>query len=310
MTNKDDKTFRLTEDEKRYIEEQSLDPKVTDEKIAKKLGRNPITIARYRKSKNIYKSTANRKISFEEINTGDKLKNRVKQATSDEERKAFYIEFFKLSGRAKKIRKIYELEDFEYFCDKWGEYHLQFNDMTSTEEDALEKLIMLDLRIIYNQKDMKQCQMVQHKLQEELSNKDELDPENDKDLQILQTINTYNGQQVELNKQLNLLLKEYNELQKSLNATREQREDNQRIGAETFFDLMKKMQNEEVREHIGRINELVKISQAKKLAKLKEPHKYLDGTYDLPILDGADIKRLKELEDLKNKEEKEKKDEN
>ena len=281
----------LTEKEKKFIEMQSTLEGWDDARIAKELGRNLNTIRKYRRSASITKDSA-----------GKVKTNLVPQDLKEDKKKEQYKVNFYASDRLKRMKKHLAPEDLDYFADRWAEYHIQMPDMTATEEDAMEKMILLDIRIMYNQKSMRECHLVQEKLRNEMSNKEELDPENDRDLQIIHTIDAMNAQEIELNKQYAVLIKEYKDIQKTFNATREQREQNQKIGADTFFDLVKKFQNEDVRRESGRLNELMRISKDRKLKELMQPHKYVDGSYDLPILDGKEMKKQIKEEKRKEKE--------
>ena len=292
----------LTKDEKVFIETHCQLRGWSDQKIADRLGRSKITILRYRQSLNINKNNTARNadqhgqsvpIDSKTVNTAETV-DRNKESSAKKE--------FLKSLRADRLSKILSPDDLNYFADQWAKYSLQFKNLTATEEDSLEKLIILDIRILYNQKTIREIHLVNEKLRSTMDSKGDFNPENDRDLQILHTIDAYNGQEIELNKQYAMLIKEYKELQKSMNATREQREANQKIGSETFFDLLKKFNQKEFRDEVGRQEELIKLSKNKKIDNFKQPHKYSDGSYDLPILDGATIKQIKEAEKNEQKE--------
>lgn len=197
----------------------------------------------------------------------------------------------------RKIQKMFSEEDADYFMEQWEKYEKQLVDMTPAEEDMLEKLLILDLRLIHNQQSMKDAQKVIEQLRKDLGGRDKLDVENELDLQIHATINTTNQYEIELNKQYSLLIKEYNVLQEKLNATRQQREQNAKVGAETFVELMQKLSTEEFRRRVGEQNELMKRAVKQKTDQWQRAHKYVDGQYDLPILDGAHVKKIKEAEE-------------
>lgn len=284
----------LTEEEKRFIDTHYGQQGWSDNAIAKKLGKSKLTIFRYRKK---VREALERTKTKEEKNIGNALI--YKDLELFKRHKAEFIK----TARYKRIAEdsFFSQKDLDYFIEVWCRYKIQFKDMTATEEDSLEKMIILDIRILYNQKSMRNCQKTQEQLQEQLNSEGrKLDVKDDKDLQIIHTVEMCNTQEIELNKQYALLIKEYKEIQKTLNATREQREQNQKIGAETFFDLVKKFQSEEVRAKVGRYNELVRLSKEEKFKEFQQPHKYVDGAYDLPILDGATIKKAKLNEEKTN----------
>lgn len=291
----------MTNEQKKFIEIHCTIPDWTDKRIAKEIGVHHMTVTRYRKKLGVNKDAGG---NVESISEESKIKNsqKLKFAENDDQRRMYFKQSLIRSSRAKRITQMLDKVDTEYFVDRWVEYHLQFPDMTASEEDNLEKLILIDLRIIYNQKSMKECIKIQNELRESLSSKGKLDPENDKDLQIIHTINSQNGQEQALNVELTKLTKEYKDLQEAMNGTRQQRESSQRVGADTFFDLVRRFNQEEVRKEVGRYNELIRLSRDKKTKQLMEPHKYVDGTYDLPILDGAEIKKLKEEENKNGKQ--------
>lgn len=290
---------RLTDEQKNFIIAHSTLEGWGDSKIAQQLNIPRSTVIRFRKRQGVGKSF---KGVMGKVKPKDVIKppETLKMAENDDQRRAYYRQMLLRSPRSLRLAKMFDDEDFEFFLERWIEYHIQFPDMSASEEDNLEKLIIVDLRIAYNSKSMKECIKIQNELRESLNSKGKLDPENDRDLQIIHTINSQNGQEQALNSELTKLTKEYSDILEAMNGTRQQREASQKVGATTFFDLIQKFNQEEVRREVGRYNELVRKSKEKKLNDLMQPHKYIDGNYDLPILDGAEVKRLKELED-KNK---------
>lgn len=289
----------LSIEEQDFITMNAADPLWSDARIARHLGRSEETIKRFRKrnnirrdknnSKDVTKKAATEEPKKESRNKIDTIQKHIDE--SNAKKKKYFKDKFTSSMRSPRVVKSLSREDYDFFVDRWSEYHLQFTDMTSSEEDTLEKMILLDIRLAHNQSNLRKCHQIQEKLSDAMSKREELDPENERDLQILHTIDSYNGKELELNKEFRELSKEYNELQKSLNATREQREANQKIGADTFFDLIKNMQNSEYRDKAARMNELMKMSRDKKIKDLQEPHKFVDGQYDYPMLDGEVFKR-------------------
>lgn len=287
---------KLTEEDCKYIDEHWNQPGYTDAFIAEKINKPKHVVITYRNKNGLIKKLEPIGMDVPEIKKEEVFKHKLSVASTEEEKKYFYKDFFEKSPRSSRVKKFLSPEDYQYFGERWAEYHVQFPDMTASEEDMLEKMVLMDLRIIGNQKAMHQCHMVQEKLRSELSGRDQFDPENDKDLQILHTIDAYNAQEIEINKQYAILVKEYESVQRSLNATREQREENQKVGADTFWDLVKKFHNKEVREKSGRVAELIKQSQEKKVEKLYEVHKYIDGSLDIPLLNSDIVNKLRQNE--------------
>lgn len=275
---------RINAKDKEFIISHLDLPDWPDEKISEHLGLKPVSVKNMREKLG---GTVKKKL---DLGTIEKIKERLKSVTSEEERRFLYRQEFVISPRSKRLGMMFSADDYQIVVEKWSDYKAQLSDMTASEEDILEKMIILDIRIINNQKSMRQCQMAQEVLRKQMNKKGELDPEDDKDLQILQTIDAQNSQELELNKQYQMLLREYHVLHESLNATRKQREERHKIGAETFFDLVKKLSEKDVRDKVGRVTDLQKRSMKKKLEDLSKPHKYSDNTFDAPILDGDNIK--------------------
>lgn len=296
-------TKNLSPEEKAFINSHAEKAEWTDKKIAKHLGRSEEAIKKYRRRNSMRRDGKEVEPAKAAANIQQQIEN------TEEAKRKFFKQKLMKSLRAPRLVKSLSPEDYEFFVDRWSEYHLQFTDMTSSEEDSLEKMVLLDIRLNHNQKNLRQCHVIQEKLSSAMSKREDLDPENERDLQILHTIEAYNSKELELNKEFRELSKEYSDLQRSLNATREQREANQKIGAETFFDLIKTMNDNERRSKAARLNELMKMSRNQKLTDLQEPHKFVDGQYDYPVMDGAAFKKRLEAEKAEALEKKEDKDE-
>lgn len=279
------KNAPLSHEMKMFIQSHVYDPTWTDEKFAKELKVNAHAVSLYRRKEGLKRSAGEVNIS-----TAD-LTQKIKSTQNIEEKKNLHKVLFMHSARFARLKTVFDPHDLVLVTDKWLDYKLQLPDMTASEEDILEKILILDLRILYNQKAMQVCQSQQNAIRSQMTVKSELDPDNDKDLMLMQLATTKNGEEIEINKQYAILLKEYNSLLESLNATRKQREEKFKVGATTFFDLVKDLNNKEMREQIGKINEYQKRAMMKKTSDLKKPHQYMDGAIDVPILDGEDFKK-------------------
>lgn len=287
---------KLTHQMKMFIQSHVYDPEWTDERFGKELNVDPHTVAVYRRKEGYKRKSGEVSVNIVDIKI--KIKN---TQNYDEKKNLLKIEFMH-SPRFSRLKEIFDSHDLILVIDKWIDYKIQLPDMTTSEEDVLEKMLILDLRIMYNQKSMRTCQQNQDSIRAKQSSKPELDPDNEQDLMLMQLITSKNGEEIEINKQYSLLLKEYNSLQESLNATRRQREDKLKIGADTFFDLIKSLNQKDVREQIGKINEYQKRAMSKKMSDLKKPHQYLDNVVDVPILDGESVRNKAENREEENDE--------
>lgn len=205
------------------------------------------------------------------------------------------VDALKSKSVYRKIATAFTDEDAAYFLEQWQRWEKQLVDMTPAEEDMLEKLLMVDLRLLNIQRSIKSAQEVVTQLREKLNGR-ELDVEDDLDLQIHSTIMSTNQYELELNKQMTMMVKEYKDIQEKLNTTRQQREQNSRVGAETFLELIAKLHTDEFRKRVGEQNELMKRAVRRKREQFQMGHKYVDGQIDLPLLDGAHIKKIRDAE--------------
>ncbi len=294
---------RATGEDKKFMLKHMDTPDWTDERLAQQLDLSVETVKNFRKEM----GGTNQK--YVNVKTLEEIKEKLRVVSGEEEKKYLYRQEFVLSERSKRLHKMFTTDDYQLVVEKWAGYKYQLPEMTIAEEDTLEKMLVLDVRMIQNQKSMRACQEQQELIRKQLLNllsdseDGEIDQASESGKMISQTLQSLNSSENELNKNYQILLKEYGNLQESLNATRQQREKNQKVGAETFFDLVKKLSDSEAREKIGRETALQKKAMQKKMSQLKKPHQYLDGSYDLPILN-SDSVQTDEEEDLEELEKK------
>lgn len=249
----------------------------TFEEIGKILGRSPKSVQKYKTHHKIRKARL--------AETGRKtLSQREKEKFSEWERK------FRKSERYKKLQGILMPDELIRFMQDWIVYHIQVDDMLAAEEDQLENMLIIKLRMDDNQAALRMATEQEARLKEQFGGRldQDLDPENEQDHMLYEHIMSVNQQKNELNKQFLALQASYQETQKHLNLSREQREKAKRVGADTFFSFVKSFNDRDIREKIGRQNELFKIATARKLQQLKEPHKFVDGTYRPIVMSGGD----------------------
>lgn len=280
---------RLNSLEKRLIEDLTLQS-YTDEEIAKKIKRSVSTVQKYRKQAGFSKPRKGQIIVNQAVVVAN---NKKKDKGTEAERLKEWKDIFKKSTRY--VRLVDELiyQDLLYFMDQWASYHLQMEDMKPAEEDTLEILITYQIRIRHNRKDYKSLQIAEERYQKELGDvlNMELDLEDEKSRFIWEAIISNNNAKKELNKEFKDLTDKHDNLLKSLNVTRQQREEQQKIGADTFLSLIKKLNDKEQREEIGKYNERMRFSTETQIKRLKEPYEFLDGNVEPIYLDGNDFKK-------------------
>lgn len=205
----------------------------------------------------------------------------------------YWINALRQSKRYERVKPLFVAEDLDYFEQQWAFYHLALEDMSVAEEDVLENLVIFKLRIDQNQKSLKEIQVLEQDLRTRLAGRSttDLDLNDPNDRALFAAIQQNNTAMVDVNKDLNVLSATFQNLQKHLNVSREQREQKRNIGSDTFLGLIKKFNDRDIRKSIGEYNERMRIATDKKLNELKKPYTYMDGSIEPIILDGSDFQK-------------------
>lgn len=279
---------RLSAQEKEYIKKSVLQDRRTDQFIAAELNRDIETVRKYRLSCGIRKTGAGKLIvdkdNVREVSIG-------KSRLSDDEKISAWIHSLSYSSRYRKLKEVLNHKDMDYFAEQWALYHLQLEDMTISEENSLEQMILLQVRMNDNHKQRRELQKIEEKLTKQFADKlQNLDLTNGEDRALHEMLMSNNRQLSELNKELKELTDKYTSYQKNLNTTREQREKTMNVGGQTLLTLLKSLQSEEFRSHANKYSELVKIAVDKQEVEFTKSHMFLDGVSEPILLDGAKIK--------------------
>lgn len=285
----------LTDEQKLFIKQYALDERWTDDRIAAELNISKHTVRKWRKKFGIVKSGEG-KIS---VSKSQFTKDNINAINiSEDEKIEEWKKFFRTTERYKRLTKLYIPEDLEIFVEMWGRFSTQFTTMSISDEEALEQLIAYKLRLDDNKKDYRSILEQEVELKKMLNGRGdkELNLEDENERFIWETIHSNNRLKTEKNEEMKILTAEYEKYFRMLNATREQREQREKIGADTFLTLVRMMNDQERRRDAGRYNELMKIAINKKTQQLKEAHKFIDGGISPIILDGADYKKEKKNE--------------
>lgn len=287
---------RMTETQKAELRRLTLGG-WSDKELAKHFKIAPQTVAIYRKKMGLVKNVHDNTVI--ENGVVHKIKDVAKANTQEltpEEKKLELLtqwqEHFKRTNKYRRLTKQYTESDLEYFVEQWAEYHIQFESLTQTEEDSIDILIDYKIRMENNRKQYKELEIHEEQTRQKLGNKvnEELDLEDEDTRYLYEMVTSINKMRMDVNKDIKELTEKYEKIQRSLNATREQREQNTRIGGDTFLSLIREMNDEERRAKIGEWNERFKISTRQKLDRLKQDHQFDDGIVEPMIMDGADYK--------------------
>lgn len=258
------KDKQLTEADKTFIESHYLEK--DDEQLAKSLDCSKEVVRQYRLDNGLLKHS---------INEDKKTGKTPEEIRFNEHRKKFLK-----SPRASALKRNLNKEDFDYFANLWAGYQLQFEDLTPTEEDMVELLILTKIRIDDNTNNLKKIKESELQIQEMLGNRQtqELNLQNEQDRYYYEMIMANNRLAQDANKDYKELVEKFEKIQRALSGTREQREAKHQIGADTFLNLVKQMNDRDIRLEAGRYNELMRLATQKQKNKYVKEHELLDGT--------------------------------
>ena len=271
---------RLTNLDKDFINENYQT--MTDAKIAEVLNCSVRTIERYRQKNGYFKTEA-------------KQTEKVEQSNYSDEANYFKSKLVSTS-RGRRVKDLISKDEWSLFVDEWVNYHVQLEDLTFTEENTVEQIIILKLRMDRNQKEYKDCSLVRDSLLDEANVSDikDLDLKDPVQAEYYEKIYTASIRMTDFNKEYKELLDKSTKLQETLNATRKQREDSGRVGADTFFSLCKKFEQKSYREKESRMAELLKISAESNANNLRDAIEYMDGEIAPQLLDSDTVEKMEE----------------
>lgn len=274
----------ITLEEKKKIEVWVLEGK-TDEWIAQQLPCNIKTVRKYRKDVGLVKAPGGSlSVDVERVKTD----NIASSNLTETEKLQIWRNNFVLSFRYKRLKDVLSPRELNDFVEQWCQYHLQFEDMKVSEEDMLEQMLMIKIRIDDNNRQRRMLQLQEESLSQQMSDKT-LDIENENDRRLNEMILANNESMTSLTRDIKDLWEKFNQYQKALNATREQREKKEQIGGDTFLSLVKMFNKERERKRAGEYNELVKKATQRKEEEFLKPHEFADGGVEPIILRGKDF---------------------
>jgi hypothetical protein len=259
--------------------------KMTDKEMSEVLLCSIRSIERFRKKAGLSKKKTNKPI----------VETNIKHSNERE----FYEKQFISSPRGRRVKTHITLGEWPTFIDEWVEYHTQLEDLTFTEENNIEQIIILKLRMDRNQMEYKSSVELKESLMidNQISDLKDLDLTDPEQADIYEKAYSASIRMTDLNKEYKELLDKTTKLQEILNVTRKQREEGGRVGADTFFALCKQFEDKEFRNRSIRMTELLKMSSDSNTNKLREAMEYMDGEIAPQLLDS---KTLDEMEKNKN----------
>lgn len=178
--------------------------------------------------------------------------------------------------------------ELAYFISTWSNLYMQFReDVTYSEELSIKQLIVIEILMDRSMKERRvhqeDLERIQKSLDEEYAKSVEV---RDKDMIIsLETQVAFSRTAISaFTKEHTTLLNERKFLDKSLKATRDERIKRLEDGNTSFTGILRMLEDERLRERLGKEAELMRMAKDKAKEDLSEWHQYADDTVDRPFL--------------------------
>jgi hypothetical protein len=187
-------------------------------------------------------------------------------------------------------------DELVFFEDQWSSLINQFSiqGILATEEIAMKDLIVLDVLCNRNLIDRKRVSDgISHysKLIKEERAKP-IEERNVEDMMNWQdTVNGMRAASESLTKDYKEYVQRKGTLLKDLKGTREQRLKTIEDSKKNFFDLVKILDEPEMRQKEGDELLVLRLAVVNQRERLKNPTKYADGRYDSPLLRPEDVEK-------------------
>lgn len=192
------------------------------------------------------------------------------------------------------IKKELTDPELQMFEQSYGKYVEQFEDEGNDEIRPTERtqiVLCVKLEILMHRllRSKKTTEITIERLNErvnKLSVKfDNLSKDEKSELDSLESkICTFEKTKDSLNKEYMGYLEKHSDILKTMKATRDQRLKNIENSKVSFIDLLRQLQDDDVKEAEGREMELVKKSGENSYKKISAHHKFMDGQLEQPIL--------------------------
>lgn len=192
----------------------------------------------------------------------------------------------------------HELELYQYF---WAKFIQQFGfDITTAEEIQVLKLIDVELMIQRNKLERSVSDREIEGVKAALKEEESRGPA--KDISVIQNcyqmIAGMRSAQLNRSKEYNDLLDKHQKLVRELKATRDQRLKDVQEKKVSLFSWLKQFDDYTTRSRLSRDAEVMAVAVDKEYQRLAQPHTYMDGTVDLPILNHETIGMVEDAAEL------------
>lgn len=195
----------------------------------------------------------------------------------------------KRSLKWQHVREEMTSEEGSYFEEQYSSYVQQFkSDILPSEQDQIFNMLRIDIAIHRNRREARTMQDEINRLEDEYRSLPPPARREPDHVQRAREIETVMGglraASSARNTEFTKLSSELRSLQDELKATRSQRIDKATTMKESWIDVIKRLQDEDYRSHVGTAAELSKRSTEAEETRLAAWHTFEDGNLDQPIL--------------------------
>lgn len=228
------------------------------------------------------------------------------------------IQSFRLRPEYKSYQKQFTEDEMKMFEHKYVNMLRQFKkDVLYTEESQIFLLITYELLLAKNTARIKEIeeQLVStllgiENLKLDMISMEEGSPERREALEHLRIMNERMTGLTMAQGKIDRIVQDYTDIILKqwtlIKGTRKDRIDVIENSKKTFFDMLKSFDNKKFRDDEGREAELMRISGEREKERLGQPHKYMDGNVDLPILSADTVGKLDEADSIREADTQEK----
>ena len=194
----------------------------------------------------------------------------------------------------KQLRKQFSKAELLFFEEQWCEYFMQFNeDVTHTEEMQIIEVVRTEVLINRSMEDRRRIIDQQAEI-EQLIEDEMAKPPASRDLNILTNLQAQLGALIGSKSSYVVehekLLTKKEKYLRDLKGTREQRKKIADDAKTNFILWLRQLDDLDTREAEGYDMEVQSIAADKARRNLSQPHEYVDGALDYPLLNSDTVK--------------------
>lgn len=200
----------------------------------------------------------------------------------------------RMSPTYEQMKQQFVAEELRFIEHTYLELYQQFQgDVMATERiqiiQAVKIQVLMDRNLNERQRARDDIERLREMLQPIVAEVKAMggaptDEQQDEMLRIEDAITSYRSAEHSCTTEFTKLQVEYNKLMDALKATRNQRLEKASSGNVNYVEILKQLQQRDVKEHEGRTLELSKLAAQKERTRLGRPTTFEDGNMDNPLL--------------------------